>query len=200
MTKPVYPSAARRDLADILTYIARDKPHAAVAWVEKIEAKCLLIASQPEMGELKRRLGADVRANVVGRSGCVNEFETTLGKALVQVVVLWASRLYPRDFFRHGAGVQRLFWPPGWPCLRPRRSCRRSGPTVLPWATQLLCGFPLNSNVLLRPAPSSIIKRAPKNASNRRVPNQDIRLKSCVKTTQSRKLGPKLSARSVRYI
>ena len=42
-------------------------PHAAVAWVEEIEAKCLLIASQPEMGELKRQLGADVRANVVGR-------------------------------------------------------------------------------------------------------------------------------------
>ena len=67
MTKPVYTSAARQDLTDILSYIARDKPDAAVAWVEKIEAKCLLIASQPEMGELKRQLGAFVRANVVGR-------------------------------------------------------------------------------------------------------------------------------------
>ena len=67
MTKPVYTSAARQDLADILTYIARDKPQAAMAWVEKIEAKCLLIAAQPEMGELKQQLGADVRANVVGR-------------------------------------------------------------------------------------------------------------------------------------
>ena len=62
MTKPVYTSAAKQDLADILAYIARDKPQAAMAWVEKIEAKCLLIASQPEMGELKQRLGADVRA------------------------------------------------------------------------------------------------------------------------------------------
>jgi len=35
--------------------------------VEKIEAKCLLIASQPEIGELKIQLGVDVRANVVGR-------------------------------------------------------------------------------------------------------------------------------------
>lgn len=67
MTKPFYTSAARQDLADILTYIARDKPEAALAWVEKIEAKCLLIASQPKMGELKRQLGVDVRANVVGR-------------------------------------------------------------------------------------------------------------------------------------
>ena len=67
MTKPSYSSAARQDLTDILTYIARDKPDAALAWVEKIEAKCLLIASQPEMGELKRQLGVDVRANIVGR-------------------------------------------------------------------------------------------------------------------------------------
>ena len=67
MTKPFYTSAAKQDLADILAYIAQDKPDAAVAWVEKIEAKCLLIASQPEMGELKTPLGVDVRANVVGR-------------------------------------------------------------------------------------------------------------------------------------
>ena len=39
MTKPVYTSAARQDLADILAYIARDKPRAAAEWVEKIEAK-----------------------------------------------------------------------------------------------------------------------------------------------------------------
>lgn len=67
MTKPFYTSAARQDLVDILTYIARDKPDAAITWVEKIEAKCLLIASQPEMGELKSPLGRDVRANMVGR-------------------------------------------------------------------------------------------------------------------------------------
>ena len=64
MTKPFYTSAARQDLTDILTYIARDKPDAALAWVEKIEAKCLLIASQPDMGELKRQLGVDVRASL----------------------------------------------------------------------------------------------------------------------------------------
>lgn len=67
MTKPVYTSAARQDLADILAYIARDKPQAAMAWVEKIESKCLLIASHPETGELRTQLGAGVRANIVGR-------------------------------------------------------------------------------------------------------------------------------------
>ena len=67
MTSPFYTAAAMQDLADILKYIARDKPGAAMAWVEKIEAKCLLIASQPETGELKRQLGFDVRASVAGR-------------------------------------------------------------------------------------------------------------------------------------
>ena len=67
MTKPVYTSAARQDLADLLAYIARDKPRAAVEWVERIEARCLLIAEQPEMGELQRQLGVGIRSNVVGR-------------------------------------------------------------------------------------------------------------------------------------
>lgn len=67
MTKPVYTSAARQDLAEILAYIARDKPRAALEWVEKIEAKCLLIADQPGMGERRQRLGVGILSNVVGR-------------------------------------------------------------------------------------------------------------------------------------
>lgn len=54
-------------MVEILRYIARDKPNAAVTWVEKIEAKCLLIASQPEIGESRSQLGSDVRCNFVGR-------------------------------------------------------------------------------------------------------------------------------------
>jgi toxin ParE1/3/4 len=67
MNKPRYTSAAKQDLVSILTYIAKDKPTAAKAWVGKIEAKCLLIASQPELGEMKSHLGKSVRASVVGR-------------------------------------------------------------------------------------------------------------------------------------
>jgi toxin ParE1/3/4 len=67
MIKPVYTSAAREDLANILAYIARDKPQAAVEWMHKIEAKCLLIAEQPKMGKLQPRLGVGVRSNFVGR-------------------------------------------------------------------------------------------------------------------------------------
>lgn len=67
MKKPFYTSAARQDLTKILECIAKDKPGAALAWVEKIEAKCLILAENPSFGELHRSLGEGVRANAVGR-------------------------------------------------------------------------------------------------------------------------------------
>ena len=67
MHTPFYTTAAVRDLEEILTFIARDKPTAATEWVEKIEAKCLLIASSPEIGEPMPRLGTGIRASSVGR-------------------------------------------------------------------------------------------------------------------------------------
>ncbi|NOY42256.1 MAG: type II toxin-antitoxin system RelE/ParE family toxin [Planctomycetes bacterium] len=67
MTKPFYTPLAQQDLADILGYIAQDKPEAAFAWVEKIESKCLLIASTPQIGELQSQFGEGVRTSSVGR-------------------------------------------------------------------------------------------------------------------------------------
>jgi len=67
MTKPFYTSTADQDLTDILNYIGADSPAAALAWVDEIEAKCLLIATNPTTGELQPHLGEGVRASVVGR-------------------------------------------------------------------------------------------------------------------------------------
>ncbi len=67
MTQLFYTHAAVRDLADILNYIAQDKPDAALAWVEKIEARCRLIAITPQIGELQSQLGKNVRTSSVGR-------------------------------------------------------------------------------------------------------------------------------------
>jgi len=67
MTKPFYTPAAQQDLADILEFIAQDKLGAALAWVEKIEAKCLLIATTPQIGELQNQFGKGVRTSAVGR-------------------------------------------------------------------------------------------------------------------------------------
>ncbi len=67
MNTPFYTPAARQDLVDILEYIAKDKPNAAMAWIEKIEAKCLLLAENPDLGELQPHLGDAIRATTVGR-------------------------------------------------------------------------------------------------------------------------------------
>lgn len=67
MNKPFYTAAARSDLVEILHFIAKDKPTAALSWIERLEARCLLIAENPEIGELQPHLGEAVRANVLGR-------------------------------------------------------------------------------------------------------------------------------------
>ena len=67
MNKPVYTTAATVDLVDILEYAAHDKPQAALKLVEKIEAKCLLIASSPGIGESQLHLGEGVKSSAVGR-------------------------------------------------------------------------------------------------------------------------------------
>ncbi len=69
MTGLFYTSAAKQDLVDILEYIAGDNPAAALDWIDKIEAKCLLIGigSSTMIGEMQPHLGEGVRASIVGR-------------------------------------------------------------------------------------------------------------------------------------
>ncbi|MCC7334953.1 MAG: type II toxin-antitoxin system RelE/ParE family toxin [Pirellulaceae bacterium] len=67
MLKPYYTAAAIEDLEEILTFIAKDKPGASLNWVEKIEAKCLLIAAAPDIGDQMPNLGQNVRASMLGR-------------------------------------------------------------------------------------------------------------------------------------
>lgn len=59
--------SARQDLSEIVDYIARDKPQAAVKWVERIEKKCELIATNPMSGEQRAEYGIDVRSTLIGR-------------------------------------------------------------------------------------------------------------------------------------
>jgi toxin ParE1/3/4 len=57
---------ARADLQEIARFIARDKPGAARNWIEKIKAKCDLVASHPNLGEAREDLGEGVRCTLVG--------------------------------------------------------------------------------------------------------------------------------------
>ncbi len=67
MTKPQYTTAAIEDLESILEFIAKDKPGAAVGWVDRIEEKCVAIAASPGTGQTMPHLGNGVRASVLGR-------------------------------------------------------------------------------------------------------------------------------------
>ena len=67
MGKLVFAPSAIQDLSDIFDFIAGDKPNAAANWVDKIEAKCRLIATTPEFGEQRPEFGNGIRSSTVGR-------------------------------------------------------------------------------------------------------------------------------------
>jgi toxin ParE1/3/4 len=62
-----YTSKAHADVKEILLYISEDKLGSALKFVERIEARCDLIANNPEMGELRPEYGHGVRSVSVGR-------------------------------------------------------------------------------------------------------------------------------------
>jgi toxin ParE1/3/4 len=57
MGKLTFASAAEGDLTEIAAFIARDKPDAAIRWVQAVREKCMLIADHPDIGEERRGLG-----------------------------------------------------------------------------------------------------------------------------------------------
>lgn len=65
---PVFFSVeAEEDLLGIVDFIARDKPAAARKWLDHIRHTCGLLASQPEMAELRLDLNIpDCRCFSVG--------------------------------------------------------------------------------------------------------------------------------------
>ena len=65
-TLPNFSSRSLTDLNEILEYIARDKPLAGVAFVQKLRDKCALLAENPELGELRADLAENLRAFSVG--------------------------------------------------------------------------------------------------------------------------------------
>ncbi len=61
-----YSEEAKDDLRRIAIIIAQDKPIAARNWVSRIREKCRLLAKHPDIGELRRELGEDIRSTYVG--------------------------------------------------------------------------------------------------------------------------------------
>ncbi len=68
MAKLVISPLAEADLEDILEYIARDKPDAALRWVQRIRERCELIADNPEIGERRPEFRTgEFRSSLVGK-------------------------------------------------------------------------------------------------------------------------------------
>jgi len=66
MSEPDFSPLAIHDLNDILDYIARDKPRAAVAFIEKLEEACRTLAQFPLIGASRQGLIPGLRVFSVG--------------------------------------------------------------------------------------------------------------------------------------
>ena len=66
MNLPEISPRAVVDLDEILEFIARDKPQAAVKFVARLKDRCRLLADFPELGTRREDLMAGLRSSSVG--------------------------------------------------------------------------------------------------------------------------------------
>lgn len=57
MPAVIYSPEAEDDLIGIAAYIARDKPKAARAWAARLRETCEILATNPNMGQLREGFG-----------------------------------------------------------------------------------------------------------------------------------------------
>lgn len=67
MKSYTFSARAKQDLTEIHDYIAQDSVRHARRFIERIEAKCQLLADFPGMGELREQLAPQLRFFTVGR-------------------------------------------------------------------------------------------------------------------------------------
>ena len=66
MSRPFFSPSSRRDLQEILEYIAKDKPGAALHHVERLEEACWTLARSPFLGTARDELLPFLRSYTVG--------------------------------------------------------------------------------------------------------------------------------------
>jgi toxin ParE1/3/4 len=71
MSRLLFSPRAEQDLDEILDYIARDKPLAAMRFVERLREACRLLAENPELGERREDFGPGLRCFSVGNYAIV---------------------------------------------------------------------------------------------------------------------------------
>jgi toxin ParE1/3/4 len=68
MANLVISPLAEADLNDILEFIARDKPEAAVRWVQRLRERCEFIAQNPGVGDRRPEFKTgEFRSTYVGK-------------------------------------------------------------------------------------------------------------------------------------
>jgi len=85
MSRPFFSPASRRDLLEILDYIAQDKPRAALRYVERLEEACSTLAANPGIGTARDDLLPHLRCLSVG-SHVIFYLTTDEGIDVVRVV------------------------------------------------------------------------------------------------------------------
>ena len=86
---------AQADLESHQDYIARDRPRASLAWVERLESRCLKLAQNPGWGRRRDDLRPGLRSLPFGRYVIFHRV-TTRGVEIVRV--LHASRDLKSEF------------------------------------------------------------------------------------------------------
>lgn len=66
MNRPFFSPSSRRDLYEIVEFIARDSPAAALRHVERLEESCWALARNPMLGTLREDLLPGLRLWTVG--------------------------------------------------------------------------------------------------------------------------------------
>jgi toxin ParE1/3/4 len=66
MSEPFFSPSSRRDLLEILDHIAKDKPVAAIRFVERLEEECWSLARNPQSGTTRDDLIPGLRCSSVG--------------------------------------------------------------------------------------------------------------------------------------
>jgi plasmid stabilization system protein ParE len=91
----VWSSAARRDLLDVLEYIAADDPDAALAVVARIEDAITLLDVHPNMGRPGRRAGT--RELIVTDTPYIVPY--TIAGGRIRILRIWhGARRWPGQF------------------------------------------------------------------------------------------------------
>jgi addiction module RelE/StbE family toxin len=95
MKRLLWTDRARRDLRDIQRYIARDHPHAARKWVQRLRDRALTATTSPLAGRVVPEIERDdVRELIVGAYRIVYR---VLAKEVHVLTVFEGHRRLPED-------------------------------------------------------------------------------------------------------